>query len=155
MYQPDTWVTTQTGYVGNSLELLSVGQLQGAQKEAASVPWKETCAVDQRVKFVEEWIGHTQRGVSMAQLCRSYGISRKTGYKWIHRYDWHGSMRNLSSRPHSHPKATPAKVVERVVALKRQHPFFGPRKIRKAMLNARLKRVPAASTIGHLLDAHG
>ena len=65
------------------------------------------------------------------------------------------SMRDLSSRPHTHPETTDARVVARVLSQKEKFPFFGPRKIRQMMLNARLKRVPAASTIGHLLDVHG
>ena len=120
------------------------------------MPWKETCAVDERIRFVQDWTGSATRGVSMSHLCRVYGISRKTGYKWIKRYNWGAqSMRDLSSRPHTHPETTDARVGARVLSQKEKFRFFGPRKIRQTMLNARLKRVPAASTIGHLLDVHG
>ena len=54
------------------------------------MPWKETCPMNERVKFIGLWL---QDESSLAALCRDFGISRKTGYKWVERFtaeDLHG-----------------------------------------------------------------
>ena len=66
------------------------------------MPWKETCAMDERMRFIVEW----QRGeVGMAELCRRAGISRKTGYKWVERYEGEGvvGLVERSRAPHHRP----------------------------------------------------
>ena len=67
---------------------------------------------------------------NVAQTCRYYGISRQTFYKWRNRYDEQGleGLRDRSSRPHTHPNATSAEVVGKIMYL-RQHYHFGPHKI--------------------------
>ena len=63
------------------------------------MPWKETCPMDEKMSFVAECL----RGdVPMAALCEDYGISRKTGYKWLGRYREHGpaGLEDRSRAPH-------------------------------------------------------
>ena len=116
------------------------------------MPWTETCALDERTRFVVEY---DLLELSMAELCRKYGISRKTGYKWVARADVGGlgSLVNLSRAPHAHPNELSAKLEEAIVALRQQHPTWGPRKLRELLKGG--EHLPAASTIGNLLKRRG
>jgi transposase InsO family protein len=119
------------------------------------MPWKETCAMDERLMF----IGECLRGeLPMTALCERYGISRKTGYKWLARYqdDPESGLLERSRAPHRCANGLADAVAERILALRRRHPHYGPRK-----LLAQLQRLhpgqrwPAASTIGDLLRREG
>lgn len=119
------------------------------------MPWKETCAMDQRAKFILD----VQRGqLSKAELCRQYGISRPTGDKWLLRYAEGGlsALDDLSRAPHRHPNETPEELAEMIVALRRRYPRWGPKKLR-ALLQKRYSRMdwPACSTIGEILRNAG
>ena len=119
------------------------------------MPWKETCPMDERLSFVTDYL----RGVApMTVLCELYGISRKTGYKWVGRFREFGppGLRDRSRARHGRDSRIAACVVEEIVALRRARPFWGPRKLR-AVLMRRSPDVswPAASTIGDLLRGHG
>lgn len=77
------------------------------------------------------WLTISKTSAPVAQLCRQYGISRKTGYKWIDRYEaegWSG-VREQSRAPHPHPRLTPVAIQERLVQLRLQRPHWGPRKL--------------------------
>lgn len=119
------------------------------------MPWRETCPMEQRQKFIEDWL---EDDWSMSELCETYGISRKTGYKWLERFR-SGGLAELAdqSRAHrSHPLMTAKTTEARIVELRHRHPFWGPRKLKK-----RLERVqpelswPASSTMGCILKRHG
>ena len=92
----------------------------------------------------------------MTALCREFGISRKAGYKWLERFRTGGvpGLYDRSRRFRSHPKQTPEKIVELVVGERRRHPTWGPKKL-KASLELRGWAVPAASTIGKILQREG
>jgi transposase InsO family protein len=117
--------------------------------------WKETCAVDERIRFV---IAVEKQEESFSALCRRFGVSRKTGYKWLGRYEELGveGLSELSRAPHEHPQAMPAAIAERCLAVRRAHPTWGPVKVR-AYLERRdcRTRWPAPSTIGGLFDREG
>src|SRR5579862_3016442 len=94
----------------------------------------------------------------MAELCRFFGITRKTGYKWIDRYQAAGlaGLADQSRAPRQHPHALSQEMEQRVIALRAQHPCWGARKIRRLLQReAAGKGVPAASTIGELLKREG
>ena len=119
------------------------------------MPWKDTCPVDERMKFVMDW----ERGeLSMSGLCRAYGISRPTGYKWMTRYTAGGlkALHDRSRAPRHHPLAVSPTVEEVILAARYKHPTWGPKKIR-ALLEAedRTQSWPACSTIGDILKRHG
>jgi len=117
--------------------------------------WKETCAVDERMRFV---LAVAAGEEPVAALCRCFGISRRTGYKWLGRYEAAGvgGLVDHSRAPLTHPRAVPAAVAERCLAVRRAHPSWGPVKVR-AFLARREAEVawPAASTIGALFDGAG
>jgi len=119
------------------------------------MPWEENCAMDQRLRF----IGLDLAGeLSMTELCELFSISRKTGYKWRERYGMFGAE-GLVERSHA-PKrpahGTPSALIEEIIALRRQRPSWGPRKI-VARLGELYPRIdwPAASTAGEILKRAG
>ena len=70
--------------------------------------------------------------MSMTALCRAFGISRQTGCKWAKRFelaDPSGSVQELSRRPQKSPAVTAARIVKRILACRRRHPTWGPRKL--------------------------
>jgi putative transposase len=117
--------------------------------------WKETCAMEERMRFVDAVVDNAE---SFAALCRQFGVSRKTGYKWLERYEAEG-VEGLKERPRAplhHPQAIATALAEQCLAVRRAHPSWGPVKI-KAYLAQRRPRIewPAASTIGALFDREG
>jgi putative transposase len=107
--------------------------------------------MDQRMAFMTEWLNDEW---TMTELAERYQISRKTGYKWVGRYEAdpeHG-LAERSRAPHVHGRARADEVREAVLALRRRHPHRGPKKLR-AMLVARTPAGdwPAASTMGDWL----
>lgn len=110
--------------------------------------------MDQRIQFVLE---RRSGDMSMAALCRAFGISRQTGYKWLRRFAEVGELSKLSElsrRPKSHPSSTPPRMQRAIIDARRQHPHWGPRKLR-AWLLRRGVAAPAASTIGEILKRSG
>lgn len=119
------------------------------------MPWKERSVMDERVRFVARLL----EGERMTDVCREFGISRKTGYKIFERYQEHGleALTDRSRRPVHYANQLPHQVETAIVALKREKPHWGARKIRELLVR-RLDgdiRVPAKSTIHAVLDRHG
>ena len=117
--------------------------------------WRETSVEEERFRFIEE----LRRGeLSFAEICREFGVSRKTGYKWEQRYDaggWEG-LRDRSRASLDHPNQVSAEVVREVLRARQAHPTWGPVKLR-AWLERDSPSLgwPAPSTIGEMLQRHG
>lgn len=119
------------------------------------MPWRETCPMEERVKFIGDWLKDEE---TVADLCLIYGISRKTGYKWIERYERHGvdGLREMSRSPHDHPNQTPTVTEEKLVRFRHQHPHWGPLKlIHRLKILQPNENWPAVSTAGAILKRHG
>jgi transposase InsO family protein len=119
------------------------------------MPWKTSGVMDERVRFAVEYESGEW---TMAELCRHYGISRKTGYKIVARWQQRGAagMEDRSRAPRSHPNQTAAEVEAAVLALRRAHMSWGPRKLRSWLQDHHPQRQwPAASTIGAMLSRAG
>jgi transposase InsO family protein len=119
------------------------------------MPWKESSVMEERMRFVIR----LKDGESMASLCREFGISRKTGYKILDRYEQCGveGLSDRARRPHRYANQLPAAVETAIVVAKREKPHWGARKIHERLLR-RLPsevKVPACSTIHTILDRHG
>jgi transposase InsO family protein len=111
--------------------------------------------MEQRARFVLE----AQQGLfSITELCERYGVSRKTGYKWLDRYD-SGGLADLADQSRSarrRPNATEDELVTRIVESRRKHKKWGPRKLRQRLERLHPEIVwPAASTIGAILKREG
>jgi len=117
------------------------------------MPWKECSIVSQREEFVHL---AGAEGANVALLCRRFGISRKTGYKWLRRYrrEGHDGLRDRSRRPLDSPRRTPVAVEQLVVALRRQHPAWGGRKIATLLRPPQAQAKPAPSTVTSILQRH-
>jgi transposase len=92
------------------------------------MPWQETSFMDQRRQF----IGLYQRGLlPVTELAERFGISCKTTYKWIDRYEDGGppGLTDRSRRPRSCPHATPEAVITAVLEARRHHPRWGAKKL--------------------------
>src|ERR1700743_351536 len=119
------------------------------------MPWKESRIMDQRLQFLSSY---QKEEMSVSELCREFGVSRPTGYRWINRYKESGpeGLLNLSSRPHSCSHATPEAIENAILALRGKYPSWGMRK-----LKARLEQLdssvewPVASTFGNILQRAG
>ena len=108
------------------------------------MPWRESCAMDARIGF----IGDLGSGLwTMTELCDRYEISRKTGYKWVARYEAFGAagLMPRSPAPLRHGRLTAPHLVDAIVGLRRERPSWGPRKV----------AWPAASTAGEILKRAG
>ena len=119
------------------------------------MPWSNVTPMSQRLEFVHL----VQRGRhQMVEACCMFGISEKTGYKWLARFAA-GGVAALADRSHAplcppHPLAP--RVIAELVALRTCHPTWGPRKLRQRLVTLRPTVAwPAPSTIGALLTRHG
>ncbi|MCE9658296.1 MAG: IS481 family transposase [Burkholderiales bacterium] len=109
--------------------------------------WSELTVREQREEFVRL---ASQADANVSEICRRYGISRKTGYKWLGR----DQFDDRSRRPHSSPNRTSAELEARVIAVRSKHPAWGGRKI--AHVLARDDGIQlAASTVTSVLRRHG
>jgi transposase InsO family protein len=119
------------------------------------MPWKECSVMEERLRFV----GRLLDGEAMTDVCREFGISRKTGYKIFDRYQEHGleALTDRSRRPVRYANQLPQPIESLIVRLKAEKPHWGARKIRELLVRrlAGDVRVPAKSTIHAVLDRHG
>lgn len=119
------------------------------------MPWVETSPMTERQRFIND-IYHGL--FSMTELCARYGISRKTGYKWLQRYDDEGpaGLVDRSHAPDHCPHRIPDDVAQAICEARRGHPSWGPRKLLAWLgRQAPALTLPAPSTAGDLLARHG
>ena len=119
------------------------------------MPWKETCAVDQRMRFL---VAYEVSGEAMAELCRRYSISRKTAYKWLGRYAEEGpdGLKDRSRAPHHPGNGVSEEVAATVIAARTAHPTWGPKKLLALLQREHTSgRWPARSTIADILKRNG
>lgn len=92
------------------------------------MPWTETSPMDERLRFIYDY---RDGYYEMTELCERYGVSRKTGYKWLARFEEEGKrgLTDRSRAPHSCPHKVPAAVAEVLCAARRKHPDWGPGKL--------------------------
>ena len=117
------------------------------------MPWREVSAMSQRLEFVTL---AAAENANIRHLCRCYGISSATAYKWLHRFQSLGvnGLVDHSRRPHHSPARSPAEIEEAVLDLRRKHPAWGGRKLRDRLLALNHIAVPSASTITAILRRH-
>jgi transposase InsO family protein len=119
------------------------------------MPWKDVTCMEEIVRFV--MLARSGR-FTVSELCEQFGISRKTGYKHLARYavnGWKG-LAVRSHRPHQFPQRTEAGVEALILAERRLHRTWGPKKLQKVLeVKHGLESPPAQSTIGEILRRHG
>jgi transposase InsO family protein len=119
------------------------------------MPWRECSVMEERLRFVARLL----EGEGMSEVCRDFGISRKTGYKIFNRYKDQGldALADRSRRPVRYANQLPDQIERLIVELKRDKPHWGARKIRELLVRklAGDVRLPAKSTVHAVLDRHG
>ena len=117
------------------------------------MPWKEVSVVHLRKEFVDL----AKNNENISQLCKNFGISRKTGYKWIERFEKSGDkgLENFSRRPVHCPDRTSSVMEEAILGVRKRHRTWGGRKIRRFLQNRGMSEVPVPSTITEILRRHG
>jgi len=117
------------------------------------MPWKAATPVDLRIELMKR----IAAGEKPADLRREYGISKKTLNKFRHRYKALGEagLADQSRAPHVRPQKTPAEVEELIVAERKKHMTWGPKKLKDVLEKRLSRRFPSASTVGDILVRHG
>jgi putative transposase len=119
------------------------------------MPWRDASPMDQRTQFIAD---HLRDTLSITELCARYGISRKTGDKWIDRYVHHGpaGLEERSRRPRRFPRQTSEEIVSAILEVRRRHPTWGGKKL-LALLHRQQPRwdLPGRSTAFDILKRHG
>jgi transposase InsO family protein len=117
--------------------------------------WMEKSTVSLRQEFVHL---ARQDGANVRALCRQFGISPKTGYKWLNRFDAAAgsvlALHDRSRRPLNSPARSGDAVEQAVLALRREHPAWGGRKIAQRLSDLGQAEL-APSTVTHILHRHG
>lgn len=119
------------------------------------MPWKTEGPMEEKMRLMVEW----ESGIySKSDLSRKYGISRRSVYKWLNRYEETGvdGLRELSRAPKSHPNQTPKDIVALLIEEKNRNRKRGPKKVLKQLERKYPGQVfPAASTIGDWFEKNG
>src|SRR3954465_10626616 len=119
------------------------------REEGGPMPWQERSVMSARQEFV---VLASQEGASISALCARFGISRKTGYKWLDRAAaGDHALGDYSRRPRTSPAQTPPAMEARIVELRRAHPSWGGRKLHYRLRATGLAAVPVPSTITAIL----
>lgn len=118
------------------------------------MPWNTKSSNQMRIEFIELV---KRPGVTMADACRKYGISRKTGYKWLNRYAEMGvaGLEEQSKRPHNQPNKLTEAVILRIVKIRVAHKHWGADKIRSILKREGVSPVPGRTTIHRILKKTG
>ncbi len=117
------------------------------------MPWTTTTVMDERTTFITSAL---DKDANIRSLCREYGISSATAYKWLARYRDGGTsaLSDRSRRPHHSPGSSTSVQIEAIISLRAQHPAWGARKISTCLKRQGIIP-PAASTITRILRRHG
>lgn len=115
------------------------------------MPWKESSTLTEREKFVKRAL---TEDVTFLELCEEYGISRKTGYKWVARYNAEGlrGLQDQSRRPLKTLNAVGEDAIIQAITIKQKHMTWGPKKIRQVILrNLGEAATPSVSSVHRIL----
>jgi len=124
------------------------------------MPFEKRTIMGQKLDFVSQY---KCSDLTFSKLCSQYGISRPTGYKWLERYKLMGEkgLEEQSRRPKQSPFKTQEAVEELIVALRKEDPEWGPKKLYRLLLTMQSKgtypsdHIPVPSTIGSILKRNG
>jgi putative transposase len=119
------------------------------------MPWKDELPMDQKTQFVSVYL---RDSLSFTELCQRYHISRKTGYKWIKRYQADGpvGLVDRSRRPHSSPEKTPDALRRAICDARRRHTTWGAKKLLKLLMRKDPQSAwPSRWTVCEILKREG
>ena len=115
------------------------------------MPWESRTVEDQRKEFAQAAMCCN----NFSALCREFGITRRTGLKWVERYKQCQPLTDRSRRPHSSPYRTPEDVELLILAVRAANPGWGARTIREVLLKEGHQNIPCAKTVNNILNRYG
>ena len=115
------------------------------------MPWRERTGYQMRDEFVKRV---QAREGTIAALCREYGISRRTGYKWLARAEAGEGLEEQSRRP-AHTQRIPEEIEQKIVKYRKQYPAIGAEKLRRMMQDEGFEGLPSVKTFNNVLNRNG
>ena len=115
------------------------------------MPWESRTVEDQRKEFAQAAMYCN----NFSALCREYGITRRTGQKWVERYKADEPLTDRSRRPHTSPSRTPEAVEQLVLSVRADNPGWGARTIRDVLIQEGHRDIPCAKTVNNILNRYG
>ena len=119
-------------------------------KGSVFMPWESKTVEELRKEFVTA----AQENGNFSALCREFGITRKTGYKWLERYAAQMSLSDMSRKPFNVTNRTPEEIEQLIIALRRENPGWGAKKL-KCVLEKQGHTLPSARTVNTILNRYG
>lgn len=119
---------------------------------AVEMPWKERTTMTMRKEFVSLAVRGEE---SFSAVCRAYGISRTTGYKWMERAAKGEPMEDQSRAPNAVGNRTPPEIEQLILSARDEHPAWGPRKLKRWLEDRGYTEIPCKSTVGNILKRNG
>ena len=116
------------------------------------MPWKETDAVNERARFVGEYLSGLW---SVGELCGRFGVCRTTAHKWLRRWERERSLAERSRAPRSCPHKTAARLERLIVELRRKRGWGAVTLRQRLSVTHPELPWPAPSTIAEIIDRHG
>lgn len=114
------------------------------------MPWEDKTVEELRKEFVEA----AKACNNFSSLCREFGITRKTGYKWIERYDLNEDLSDKSKKPFLVANKTPPDIEELIISVRIENPGWGAKKI-KTILERNGIAMPCVKTVNNILNRYG
>ncbi len=115
------------------------------------MPWECKTVEDQRREFAQAAMYCS----NFSALCREFGITRRTGLKWVERYQTHQPLTDRSRRPHTTPTRTPEDVELLVLAVRTENPGWGAKTIREVLERQGYQNLPCVKTVNNILNRYG
>lgn len=111
------------------------------------MPWECKTVEEKRREFIER----SESCSNFSKLCREYGITRRTGYKWRERFEEEKNLSDKSRKPHSSPRKTSAEVEQAILSLRYENPGWGAKKIHRVLENSNVENLPCVKTVNNIL----
>ena len=115
------------------------------------MPWEHRTVKEQRKAFVAA----AAECSNFSALCRDYGITRATGYKWVERGRDGDTLDDRSRKPHSSPTRIAPETEERILEIRRENPGWGAKRIQCVMERSGCMELPCVKTVNNVLNRHG
>ena len=113
------------------------------------MPWKDKTVEELRKEFAQA----AENCDNFSSLCREFGITRATGYKWVKRYASDEPLSDRSRRPHVTANKTPDETEMKIVDVRANHPGWGAKKI-KTVLEKKGHEMPCVKTVNNILNRY-
>ena len=115
------------------------------------MPWESRTVEDQRKEFAQAAMNCS----NFSALCREFGITRRTGQKWVERYAAKEPLTDRSRRPHTSPSRTPEEVEQLILRMRADNPGWGARTIRDVLIKKGYTGIPCDKTVNNILNRYG